>query len=49
VDIVVDEQIAVLKVLAFRNTVGGNEQFDFLVLGETRLFGPAFREGGKVC
>ena len=49
VDVVVDEQVAVLKVLAFADAVGGDEQVDFLVVGwETRgLVGAAFGDAAR--
>ena len=49
-NVVVYEQIAVLEVLAFADTVGGNEQVDpFALVGEGGdLFGAALGDGGEV-
>jgi hypothetical protein len=50
VDVVVYEQIAVLKILTLADTVGGDEQVDlFALVGESDgLFGAALSEGSEV-
>ena len=48
VDVVVDEQVAVLQVLPFRNAVGRDQHVDFRVLRKVRLFGAAFRARAEV-
>ena len=49
-DVVVYEQVAVLEILAFADTVGGDEKVDlFVLVGEGGgLFGAAFGDGGEV-
>ena len=49
-NVVVDEQVAVLKVLALADAVGGDEQVDLLLLiGEMdKLLGPALGDGREV-
>jgi hypothetical protein len=46
VDVVVDEEIAVLEVLAFADAVGGDEQVDLAFGGESA--GRSFERGEKV-
>jgi hypothetical protein len=49
VDIVIDQVIAVLKILAFGNAVRGNNKIDFSVLGHGRDFIALFGARTEIC
>jgi len=48
VDVVVDEVVAVLKILAFADAVGGDEEVDLTLLGHGGNLGAVFGAWGKV-
>src|SRR6185312_13423719 len=48
VDVVVDEVVAVLQVLAFGNAVGGDQQVDFAILRHGLHLDPLFGAWGEV-
>jgi len=48
VDIVIDQRVAVLQILAFGNAIGGNQKVNFPLLRHGGHFGALFGAGGKV-
>ena len=48
VDVIIDQIVTILQVLAFRNTVSGNQQVNLIVLRHVAHFCPLFRPWGKV-
>ena len=48
VDVVVDQVVAVLEVLAFADAVGGDEEVDFAVLGMDGNLGAALGARGEI-
>ena len=48
VNVVVDQGVAVLKVLAFANAIGGDQEVDFTLLRQSGNLGAVFSSRGKI-